>query len=71
MQKEEVGGGSEGGAAEEKEDVWRDRVYAKFKRDGGYKLPNRGSGRTNISQADRNKIIRPEGYYRYSERQRA
>lgn len=50
------------------EDVWRDGVYAKFKRDGGYKLPNRGSGRTNISQADRNKIIRPEGYYRYSER---
>jgi len=39
-------------------------VYAKFKRDGGYKLPNRGSGRTNISQADRNKIIRPEECYR-------
>lgn len=62
-------------AAERKEkkgvEEERDGVYAKFKRDGGYKLPNRGSGRTNISQADRNKIIRPEGYYRYSERQRA
>lgn len=48
--------------------VWvrRDGTYAKFKRDGEYKLPNRGSGRTNISQADRNKITRPKGYYRYS-----
>lgn len=50
----------------EKDDTWRDGTYAKLKCDGGYKLPNRGSGRTNISQADGNKIIRPEGYYRYS-----
>lgn len=29
----------------------KDGTYAKFKREGGYKLPNRGSGRTNISSS--------------------
>lgn len=63
--KEEGSGNSGEGEGVERVCVWWDGVYAKFKRDGGYKLPNCGSGRTNISQVDRNKIIRPEAYYRY------
>lgn len=45
--KEEGGGGV--GKGEGKCVAGQRGVYAKFKRDGGYKLPNRGSGRTNIS----------------------
>lgn len=58
------------GEAEEEEErhTWRDGTYVKFKRDIRIQVAEPADPEELIyPRADRNKIIRPEEYYRYSE----